>query len=56
MALALYSTAQQQLKHCCVINIVFLPKPKHGNKQDTMKAKEDSVPAETREYVQFIYE
>lgn len=42
-----YSTAQQQLKHWCVINIFFLPKPKHNIISDTTK-KTSSVPPETR--------
>lgn len=29
------NTAQQQLKHWCIINIVFLLKPKHSNIPDT---------------------
>ena len=32
--LALCSTAQQQLKHCCVIKIVFLTKPKHSTMRE----------------------
>ena len=44
-SLALYSTVQQQLKHPCVSNIVFLRKPKYSIIPDTMK-KISSAPAE----------
>lgn len=33
------ATAQQQLKHRCVISIVFLPQPKHSIVRDTVKKK-----------------
>jgi len=42
ISFALCSTAQQQLKHQCAINIVFLLKPKLSIIPDTMK-KIDSV-------------
>jgi len=42
MALALYSTAQQQLKHWCIINIAFLLQPKHSIIPGTMKEKSTS--------------
>ena len=38
-SLALYSTAQQQLKHRCVINIIFLPEPKCSIVPDTIRGK-----------------
>lgn len=41
MALALYSTAQQQLKHWC-FNIAFLLQPKHSIIPGTMKEKSTS--------------
>ena len=44
---ALYSTPQQHLNHWCVVNIVFLSKPKQSIIPTTMK-KINSVPAETR--------
>jgi len=44
--LALCSTAQQQLKQQCVINIVFLLKPK----PETMK-EICTIPADTRKLV-----
>ena len=45
-SLALCSTAQQQLKHECFIDIVFLLKPEHIIIPDITK-KVNSVPAET---------
>jgi len=39
ISLTLYSTAQQQLKHWCVINVVFLLKPKCSIISDIMKKK-----------------
>lgn len=46
-SLATCSSAQLQLKFCCVINTVFLLKSKHSIIPDTMR-KSNSVPAETR--------
>lgn len=45
--LALCSTAQQQLKHQCIINTVVLPKPNYSIISDNIK-KIISVSAETR--------
>ena len=42
-SLALCSTAQQQLKHWCVISIGFLLKPKHSIIPDTMKGKNKAL-------------
>lgn len=42
------ATAQQQLKHPCVINIGFLPKAKYSTILDTITKKTNSVPSETR--------
>ena len=36
-SLAPYSTSQQQLKHWCIINIIFLLKTKHSIIPDSMK-------------------
>ena len=47
MTLPLWWTAQQQLKHPCVITIVFLLKPKYRIIPDTMR-KINSVSAEIR--------
>jgi len=50
MTLDLFSTAQQQLEHRCVITIIFPLKPKHSTAPDTIKGKKkiNYVPAETR--------
>lgn len=45
-ALALCSTAWQQVKHHCVISIVLLLKPKHGTTPGTRK-ENNTVQAET---------
>jgi len=42
-----YSTSQQQLKHQCIMKILFLLKPQHSTTLDTMK-KINCVSAETR--------
>lgn len=43
------ATAQQQVKHPCLINVGFLPKAKYNLILDTTKKKKiNSVPAETR--------
>jgi len=46
MSLAFYCTAQQQLKHWCVINSVFLLKLKHSITSNTMKEK--STPSQLK--------
>ena len=51
MSLALCSAAQQQLKHCCLINSVFLLQPKYSIIPDTA-VQIISVPAETRTELQ----
>ena len=46
MSLALYSTAQQQFKHRCVVHVVFLLTPKYSIIPDTMKGK--STPSQLK--------
>ena len=51
MSLALCSTAQQQLKHQCVITTIFIKNPRHNIVWASMK-KTDSIPATTTTLVQ----
>ena len=47
MSLAVCSTAQQQLRHQCIINTVFLLKPKQHHTRN-YEENINSIPAETR--------
>ena len=44
MTLDLFSTAQQQLEHRCVITIIFPLKAKHSTAPDTIKGKKKTEP------------